>query len=525
MKQVIQNLAIVSLTMLLLCFSGCSSEENIAPYREIQNGYNLKTLSKDEIDLNSKIVAKLKKINSQSVNSTAKNIVVNDLGLIVQTDNATYIENGNYHSYTFSTQQEDYQNIKNILFSLNAEGEYDSFLVEYDYNKNDLKNFNNDNKPGTATITPINLDIKSITSRSNTYYICIYSYILVDTGELYGVGNERYDWVMVAENCNVRYTVIDAEDQIYNDYNKGTSTYTTSGVLNSVGGSGGIATSPKPTIYDDQELIKINLIKKQLNVTAQQNRFIDSNPPAAFAIYDYLTESKFSEESKSFGKWALNYLIQNPTVTIAQFKNWFMGTSEGQDGDYNATYWDNPNLTFPKQDLPTWTAFNAAFPRDSDPLYDTPEKMFNSIGGEVATFYSGPKTNTCAIRLSKALNYSNIKIPKIEGETYKGNDGKYYFKSAYQINLWMRKTFGTNPATNKTPYNANHKQYTKDQAGEHGINLPSLLKGKKGIYSIYSSNFKWASGHADLLNDNATCGNSCHFYDAPIERLDIWILN
>jgi hypothetical protein len=34
-----------------------------------------------------------------------------------------------------------------------------------------------------------------------------------------------------------------------------------------------------------------------------------------------------------------------------------------------------------------------------------------------------------------------------------------------------------------------------------------------------------ASGHADLLNSNATCGNHCLFYEAPIYRLDIWELN
>lgn len=93
------------------------------------------------------------------------------------------------------------------------------------------------------------------------------------------------------------------------------------------------------------------------------------------------------------------------------------------------------------------------------------------------------------------------------------------------MNIWMRKTFGTNPATSSTPLNLNHYSYTQIQAGVHGENLPGLLFGKKGIYSIYSSDFRWASGHADLLNPDATCGNKCHFADAPILRLDIWILN
>ena len=151
--------------------------------------------------------------------------------------------------------------------------------------------------------------------------------------------------------------------------------------------------------------------------------------------------------------------------------------------------------------------------------------MYNSIGGSVATFYVDENTNTCAIRLSKALNYSGVIIPNIPGQTFKGADNKYYFKAAYQINIWMRKTFGTNPATSTTPLNLKHHSYTQAQAGVRGANLPDSLAGKKGIYSIYSSNFTWATGHADLLNTDATCGNNCHFADAPIARLDIWILD
>ena len=230
-------------------------------------------------------------------------------------------------------------------------------------------------------------------------------------------------------------------------------------------------------------------------------------------------------QNLNFANWSVAFFMQNPQTTWQQFENWFMGKSEGQDGEYDATYWENPNLTFPAQNLPSWSAFEAAFPKDTDPLYDTPEKMYSSLGGTIATFYSGPKTNTCAVRLSKALNYSGVNIPHIPRKTFIGKDGKYYFKAAYEINLWMRKTFGTNPKTSTTPYNANHFQISGIEAGVNGGNLPNLLNGKKGIYSIYSSDFSWASGHADMLYDNSNCANNCHFGDAPIFRLDVWILN
>lgn len=156
------------------------------------------------------------------------------------------------------------------------------------------------------------------------------------------------------------------------------------------------------------------------------------------------------------------------------------------------------------------------------------DNVYSYIGGAVwQARLSNPNItrNTCAIRLSKALNYSGVIIPNIPGKTFKGADNKYYFLMAKDINKWMRKTFGTNPSTSSTPYNANHHHFTGIQAGEYGINLPDLLIDKKGIYSLVSNNPTWGSGHADLLYDDILCGNNCHFADAPIDYIDIWILN
>lgn len=90
----------------------------------------------------------------------------------------------------------------------------------------------------------------------------------------------------------------------------------------------------------------------------------------------------------------------------------------------------------------------------------------------------------------------------------------------------MRKTFGTNTATNSTPYNENHIHIDGSEGGENGINFPDLVSGLKGIYSMVSTNPQWASGHADLIQDGL-CVFGCHFQDtppAPIDYIDIWIL-
>jgi hypothetical protein len=96
----------------------------------------------------------------------------------------------------------------------------------------------------------------------------------------------------------------------------------------------------------------------------------------------------------------------------------------------------------------------------------------------------------------------------------------------------MRETFGTNPASSANPYNANHLSLTGIQGGTNGVNFPDLLKGKKAIYSMITTNqystSTRVSGHADLLftdsNDFGNCAFGC-FFNLPIERIDIWILN
>ncbi len=229
----------------------------------------------------------------------------------------------------------------------------------------------------------------------------------------------------------------------------------------------------------------------------------------------------------SFGTWAINYLGQNPSVTMPIFQNQFMTNSEGPDGASDAAFWDDPNLTFIHQNVPSWANFRDAFPKRSDPLYNTAQKLYASIGGAVyANGYTGPESNTCAARVSKSLNYSGITIPNIPDKTFLGSDGKYYFLGAENLNRWMRKTFGCgNPNTAIGEYlNPDCLHFAPSDIGMNGQNLPSLLYGIHGIYSMVSTNPSWATGHADpLYSPNATCDGECDF-DGPVKYIDVWIL-
>lgn len=273
-----------------------------------------------------------------------------------------------------------------------------------------------------------------------------------------------------------------------------------------------------------------NLITNLSIVRYDQREFLYNNQSVVEVLTDYLNINGITTDNLEFANWAVDYLMANPNVTIEVFKNWYLGKPEGKDGetsDYDESYWNNPNLTFPNQTLPSFQSFKTAYPGHNASLYDTPAKLYAAIGGDVGTIYSNhPITNqnTCAARLSRALNYSGISIPHIFNAgkeiTMKGADNKYYFMGAANMIAWMKKTFGT-------PTGGNHINSTT--AGKWGQSVGFLVVGKKGIYSMLPNDTSittgfGATGHIDLLD--GTCDGSC-YYNAQggIKDIFIWELH
>ena len=302
---------------------------------------------------------------------------------------------------------------------------------------------------------------------------------------------------------------------------------------------GGNTIVPIPIVVlpeDDAYDLRIQNFKTRL--TSEQFLFVKKNQSITYSIYSYLESqvddstpysTTYPEAAIEFGKWAIDYFKYHPGTSWEQFENWFVTPRESRDPlGYDAEYWENPDLYFPQQNLPTWTDFDSAYPRI------TGSELVPIIGGEVKAAYEKFPSLTrgsCALKLSRALNYAGVNIPKITTTagspgTVKGADGKYYFLNAKALNKWMRETFGTNPATTNTPLNANHHHFTSTQGGANGENYPTLTAGLKGIFSMVSTNSDWASGHADLIEDSE-CVFGCHFNDtppAPIDYIDIWVL-
>jgi hypothetical protein len=240
----------------------------------------------------------------------------------------------------------------------------------------------------------------------------------------------------------------------------------------------------------------------------------------------YQWDKNWLPESYEFANWARNFKHENPDTSWSQVENWFMTPREGKDGDYDATYWENQSLTFPQQQLPSFQAFDTAYPRTDGAA------LIQLIGGDVLAAYINNPLDVrgfCALKVSRGLNGAGIIIPNLPGKTIKGGDNKYYFLNAKALNKWMRKTFGTNDGDPTTPHNPNHTHFISTQGGLNGINFPQLTANMKGIFSMVTDDpdHNWASGHADLIN-NGTCIFGCHFHDVPtaiLDYIDIWKLN
>ncbi len=260
----------------------------------------------------------------------------------------------------------------------------------------------------------------------------------------------------------------------------------------------------------------------------------DVNLNLSISLESYLFNNN-SDKGKRFTEDAIKFLKENPNYSIEQYKNWFDFDHEGIDYEYDAAYWENPNLSFPPQDLPSWNDFNNAFPRKADGsgwLYGA-DNIYPLVGGDVLRVRQNDvekkfTNNTCALKVSIALNGSGVIIPeiitstgangKINYGTIKGADGKNYFLNAQSLNKWMKLTFGTSPT------NPKHFSYTAAQGGIKGKKFPRLLGNKKGIFSLNSTATGWASGHIDILFETL-CASGCHYNAPGIISVDVWVLD
>ncbi|GAA4237713.1 hypothetical protein GCM10022291_25380 [Postechiella marina] len=330
MKNKLKNLLKFGLTLLAigLLLTNCEKENTLEEPLQVENQeptFTLKYYSKENIEKNSKLVSKLKEFKdnlseNKSAKYSGKSIHNKEYDFTVYTDSATYIEYGDYHSYTFPLVQGADEKMTNVLFELNDQGEYDAYLVKYDYSANEYKTKDLTSLSLKTSIKPIDLAFNSLFARTMSYYRCIYTYEwrIIDSRMRDAESNtfeDVYGYVLDSRECETVY-YDNGDTKTYNS-SDGTATVTIGGTT--YGGTGGSKTSPTPSPFDAEELMQINIVKSELNLKPLlYDSWINSHASTVFEIYYFGVANMWSDEAKVFTKSAIDYMMLDKKVDLEE---------------------------------------------------------------------------------------------------------------------------------------------------------------------------------------------------------------
>ena len=157
---------------------------------------------------------------------------------------------------------------------------------------------------------------------------------------------------------------------------------------------------------------------------------------------------------------------------------------------------------------PTWSKFWAEYPDYG--TYPNSAEVLKDIGGAL-----DPKwiKNSCAVRLSRGLNYSGVPVPaNFAGlMTVKGGDGNRYAIQVAGMRKWLPEVLG--------PPDFDQKKKQGDSFSKLAI---SLLKG----IIAFDISFNDATGHLDAW-DGASFSSEYKSADywTKVTRITLWSLS
>jgi RHS repeat-associated protein len=149
------------------------------------------------------------------------------------------------------------------------------------------------------------------------------------------------------------------------------------------------------------------------------------------------------------------------------------------------------------------------------PTSGSPKEMYSSVGGKVAEAYNkneskgdaNPYANTCALRMSVALNKSgndlDTDVKNSKGQkmfTLEGGDGKDYALRKSDVKDYMGGKYGKSDISTKIG----------DKDFDQKIND---IKGQKGVVVFDVSGWSNATGHVTIYDGKGNCGHDCYFPD------------
>ena len=270
-------------------------------------------------------------------------------------------------------------------------------------------------------------------------------------------------------------------------------------------------------LLDELDLKFEKYIRSFLAIDKYNYLNLPENEEFRDGLKQYYANNVGQPNLQTFLSWAVDFKNSNPNTSWTQFQNWFMGDSEGQDGEYDlASEIAFQQQQFQKHSLPSMTSYENAFPsnpnatypnyyRDAAPNYEVYnnyvggrlKQLFNQNGGNII---GNPYRNACAVRQSFTHNKLGIMIP-FQHNDHKGDYNWNYILTASKMGVFLEGTYG--PPT--------HKLIGTDANDLKKIG--DFLKGKTGIYLVINNDPSkntgaGYTGHTDMIKNGYVSGGA-----------------
>lgn len=153
------------LLALLLIVVGCQKDEDIKfENQESTSEIIRERLTQDKITEKSKtiknFIESVEKV--QSSRKPEKSLEKSSFRFHIFTNSANYFEKNGYHSYTFEIWRPNGKALENIVFSLQADGSYNTYLITYDLTRQEKESLlKGENIPMADKATIISIDISN----------------------------------------------------------------------------------------------------------------------------------------------------------------------------------------------------------------------------------------------------------------------------------------------------------------------------------------------------------------------------
>lgn len=163
---------IFSLSLLL---TGCQKDDETNVEVVQKADYQITKVTKEHISKNREAFTALNKYSNSGKSSINSRVTYNsDLNFYIFQDEAIYIQDGEYDSYTFRIIRNLESNIiENLLISRQEDGTYRTYIVSYDLTEEEISLLQNNqyvDLTEKTTFTPIEYDASGIVSRDGAIH-------------------------------------------------------------------------------------------------------------------------------------------------------------------------------------------------------------------------------------------------------------------------------------------------------------------------------------------------------------------